>query len=59
MAEFICPHCDAIVEIVGADGKHEEICDCGAVLDLIEVSQDRDRLAAYTWSPASFEAMGG
>lgn len=45
MAEFICEQCELDVEILGADGRHDEICDCGGKLIPLEEILEADRRA--------------
>lgn len=42
MAEFFCIACNESIEIVGADGRQDEICECGATLMHLEEALEAD-----------------
>lgn len=59
MAVFLCPHCDDLIELLGDERRPAPQCDCGGLMEPIEVQEERDRLNSYRASSISFEARGG
>lgn len=41
MRLFACPHCNDVVEFLG-DAPRQPQCECGALLELVEIGSEAD-----------------